>query len=261
MNRKLNILIKLLGKEKLDEIDSYVNDVPLHDFYEFKDKEQVLNLFGEKMNDFGCELTDIELMDLRSYTGYNFKNINAVLRGNWNYEENGLLNSEAEAKYRSLARGIENIIDKFPKSDINFVVFRGVEANYFSKYGITSLNELSNMKGKFIYEEGFTSTSILKNTSYFGKTLETGKNYNVEIKYLISSDTQDGALLMNSDFSYSPNQNEFLINAGSLSKVIDVNIDYEKARASLTVVLVPKKLWNIYQSNNTKEITEKPRSY
>ena len=104
----------------------------------------------------------------------NFKNINAILRGNWNYEENGLLNQEVEAKYRSLARNIENIIDKFLKPDTNFVVFRGVEANYFSKYGITSLNELASMKDKFIYEEGFTSTSILKDTSYFGKSLETG---------------------------------------------------------------------------------------
>lgn len=117
------------------------------------------------------------------------------------------------------------------------------------------------MKDKFIYEEGFTSTSILKDTSYFGKSLETGKNYNVEIKYLISSDSQDGALLMNSNFSYSPNQNEFLINVGSLAKVIDVNVDYENSTASLTVVLVPKKLWNIYEVNNTKEIIEKPRSY
>ena len=213
------------------------------------------------MHAFSHELTDIELMDLRSYTGYNFKNINAILRGNWNYEENGLLNQEVEAKYRSLARNIENITDKFPKLDTNFVVFRGVEANYFSKYGITSLNELASMKDKFIYEEGFTSTSILKDTSYFGKSLETGKNYNVEIKYLISSDSQNGALLMNSNFSYSPNQNEFLINAGSLSKVIDVIVDYENSTASLTIVLVPKKLWNIYEVNNTKEIIEKPRSY
>ena len=208
------------------------------------------------MNAFSHELTDIELMDLRSYTGYNFKNINAILRGNWNYEENGLLNQEVEAKYRSLARNIENIIDKFLKPDTNFVVFRGVEANYFSKCGITSLNELASMKDKFIYEEGFTSTSILKDTSYFGKSLETGKNYNVEIKYLISSDSQDGALLMNSNFSYSPNQNEFLINAGSLSKVIDVNVDYENFTASLTVVLVPKKLWNIYQLNDIRDSKE-----
>lgn len=261
MDRKLRILLRLLGKEKIDEIESYVNDIPLDDFCEFHSREQVLGLFSEKINDFRYQLTDIELMDLRSYTGYNFKNINAILRGNWNYEENGLLNQEVGAKYRSLARNIENIIDKFPKPDTNFVVFRGVEVNYFSKYGITSLNELASMKDKFIYEEGFTSTSILKDTSYFSKSLETGKNYNVEIKYLISSDSQDGALLMNSNFSYSPNQNEFLINAGSLSKVIDVNVDYENFTASLTVVLVPKKLWNIYEVNNTKEQNEKPRSY
>ena len=126
MNRKLNILLKLLGEEKLQEINSYVSEVFLNDFCEYQDKEQVLNSFEEKMNAFSHELTDIELMDLRSYTGYNFKNINAILRGNWNYEENGLLNQEVEAKYRSLARNIENITDKFPKLDTNFVVFRGV---------------------------------------------------------------------------------------------------------------------------------------
>lgn len=86
MNRKLNILLRLLGEEKLEEINSYVSVVSLNDFYEYQDKEQVLNSFEEKMNAFNHELTDIELMDLRSYTGYNFKNINAILRGNWNYE-------------------------------------------------------------------------------------------------------------------------------------------------------------------------------
>ena len=37
----------------------------------------MLGSFSEKINDFRYQLTDIELMDLRSYTGYNFKNINA----------------------------------------------------------------------------------------------------------------------------------------------------------------------------------------
>lgn len=96
-----------------------------------------------------------------------------------------------------------------------------------------------------MFEEGFTSTSIIEDSCYFNKVLDTGKNYNVEIKYLITPEYDEGALLLNHDMSYSINQNEYLINKVSLSKVIDVKINEDLNKAILTVVLVPRKKWDI----------------
>ena len=57
--------------------------------------------------------------------------------------------------------------------------------------------------------------------------------------------------------SYSTNQNEFLLNKASLSKVVDVKIENNKA--ILTVVLVPKKVYDINykMGNNDAEQSKK----
>ena len=107
------------------------------------------------------------------------------------------------------------------------------------------------MKGKYMSEEGFTSTSIVSENSYFRKTLENRKTYNVGIKYLIPKESSDGALLVTDELSFSPNQNEYLINKGSLTKIIDVKIDTVMNQAQLIAVLLPKKIWDL---DSKKEI-------
>ncbi|MDD6223989.1 MAG: hypothetical protein PUB18_03220 [bacterium] len=86
------------------------------------------------------------------------------------------------------------------------------------------------------------------------KTLENRKTYNVGIKYLIPKESSDGALLVTDELSFSPNQNEYLINKGSLTKTIDVKIDTVMNQAQLIAVLLPKKIWNL---DSKKEIEKK----
>ena len=63
------------------------------------------------------------------------------------------------------------------------------------------------------------------------------------IKYLIPAENDDGALLMDNNLSYSATQNEFLLNKGTLSKVIDVKI--QDSSVILTTILIPKKVYDI----------------
>ena len=104
--------------------------------------------------------------------------------------------------------------------------------------------ELENLRGKFLYEQGFTSASIIENSSYFNRNFNDGKKYNIEVRYLISSECEDGLLLVNKDTSHYSDENEYLIDKGSLSKVIDVKIDKERDIAIITVVLIPKKIYD-----------------
>lgn len=250
-SRTTKILLRLLGDEKIKEIDSFVRETSGRTFYEIKNEGQLMQFFKDSVEKFTTGLSLEDCMAIRSYTGYQFKNINAVLRNNWSYQECGLLTDEIKNKYQILAQEIECLVDKFPSLEMDVKTYRGVELNAFKKFEVNSLNDLEFMKNKYMYEEGFISTSIIKSNSYFNKNFENGKNYNVEIKYLIPKEGEDGALLTDDNLSYSTGQMEYLINKGSLVKILDVKINTESNQAQLIALLIPKKIWS-YQ--NEKEV-------
>lgn len=254
-SRVTNMILKMLGTDIRNEIDNYVGDVCSRKFMVMNDMKQVNNLFSDSVLEFLGTLTEEELLDLRTYTGYNFKNINAVLRGNWNYEINGMLTFDKKEEFRKLADSVKKILDRFNMPQIDFISFRGTTIDAFNSYGISELSQLQSLNGKFLYDHGFTSTSILEETCYFGKTLDDGRNCNVEIRYLIPAESNDGALLINNNVSYAVSQNEFLLNSGSLSKVIDVNVDTNSNTAVITVALVPKMVYDkTYDINNSRNM-------
>lgn len=245
-----NMVLKMLGNDLVNQINNYVDDVVYRDFLSIKSVEEMNNIFSLSMEEFLNSLNEEELMCLRSYTGYNFRNINSLLRGTWSYENNGMLDTNKQGEFRKLSDMISRILGKFNFPLINIIAYRGVTLSSFKDYGVSDLEELQYLKGKFLYEQGFTSTSILEDTCYFNKNLETGENYNVKINYLIPSESNDGALLIDYNTSYSTNQNEFLLDKGSLSKVIDVVVDKEKKVAFLTLLLIPKKIYDINKVKN-----------
>ena len=243
-SRVTNSILRMLGPEIKNEIDNYINEVCSRDFMIMSSMEQVNNLFRESVDKFLESLSAEDLLNLRTYTGYNYKNINAILRGNWTYDANGSLTEEKSAEFRKLSMAIEEIINKFIMPRVDFVAFRGTTLDSFTNYGISELSQLENLEGKFLYEQAFTSTSILEGTSYYNKILDDGRFCNVGIRYLIPSDSDDGALLTSEDTSYAVGQNEFLLNKASLFKVIDVKVDKNTNTAVLTVVLIPKKIYD-----------------
>ena len=236
------IIERSLDDEAKLEIETLIREISSYDF--------TTPNFSEAAEDFTKRLSQEELMVLREYTGYNFKKINALLRNNWNYEEHGRKTEEEEIRFREDIGLIDQIVDKFPKNNKAFITYRGSTLHSFSKYGISSLEELISLKGKYLYEEGFTSTSLDEESSYFNKEI-FGKINNVETKYIIPPYSQDGIPLINEQLSYSPNQNEYIIERNSLSKVIDVEIKDDQA--IITVLLIPKSIWNKKEKKETKE--------
>ena len=253
-SRVTNMILRMLGNDVKVDVNNYINDVSSRNFIVMKDMSSVHNIFNNSMIDFLSSLTQDELLDLRSYTGYNYKFINAILRDNWTYESNGILTEEKKMKFRRISDSVSRILNNFKMPGVDFVSFRGTTIDAFSDYGIRELSELEKLNGKFMYERGFTSTSILEESSYFNKALDDGRFCNIGIKYLIPSECDDGALLINNDMSYSVNQNEFLINCCALTKVMDVMIDKENNTAILTVMLIPKKVYDINYCMNNENV-------
>lgn len=238
-------LKKHLGPKKCKELKTYTNEVLKEEFLEFTSEDQVNETLSEIVREYIETLSIAELGDLRYYTGYDYRYINNTMRGKWNYEENGLLTSEKKAYYRNLGESIYNIINKFPSLNMNIKSYRGVSIKAFYDYGITSLEDLTFMENQYFYESAFSSTSLLKANSYYGKTdLNFHDNCNIEIEYFIPAICRDGAILLTDVLSYSKAEMEYVINSGSLTKITKVEIDTENNCAYLKAVLIPCCLWD-----------------
>lgn len=237
-------LLKFCSAETRANIDDFVTGANFSQFTTFQSQNEVNNVFNESIQEFLSSLSEQELLDLRTYTGYQFRNINNILRNTWNYEENGVLNDEIKIKYMLLAEKISRIISKYKAPNINFVTYRGTDIFAFKNYGIKELADLEKLKGNYLYEEGFTSTSLIEENSYFGKQLDDGRLCNVEIKYFVMNECEDGALLYNQNLSYSDTQIEYVLDKSALGKVTNVEINQNNNTAIISVIVIPKSRWN-----------------
>ncbi len=246
-NYNIKYLLDYIGLSKKQEIETFIKESQLNSYMKFSNEKEIDDTLGSVVLEYLNKLTLEEANDLRSYTGFQFRNINAILRNNWNYEVNGKLTKELKEEYLLLSEKIQRALNKVIKLPLGIKVYRGVSIQAFHSYGIFSLKDLIYLKDQFFYEEGFTSTSLIENQSFYYKnpyTL-TGKP-NILIECLIPEDSDDGVILLDDAISYSTNLAEFLIRNSSLFKVIDVNIDEEKNIAFLKMVLVPERIWNFH---------------
>lgn len=222
-----------LDDETKSEIDLIVREIPTYNVRIPRLENEALNLLPK--------LTEEEILTIKGYTGLNSKNINALLRNRWDYEVNGKKTKEIENRIQQDVTIMDSIFRKLPKTEEAIVAYRGTTLSEFKKYGITSLDELVNLKGKFLYEVGYTSTSLSKDSSYYNKEIFNNVK-NIQTRYIIPPNSQDGIPLISDVLSYSPNQQEFLINRSSLAKVIDVKV--ENDTATIIAVLIPRSIWN-----------------
>lgn len=103
---------------------------------------------------------------------------------------------------------------------------------------------------------GFTSTSLIRDKSFFDRDLEYHEKCDVEIEFLIPKECNEGIPLINKDLSFSSEEeSEFLLDSHSLSKIIDVKISEDKKKAYLKGVFIPKKIYDkAYREENNKSL-------
>ena len=252
VSRTTEYLLRYIEDEK-EAIEQYIKENLDGFYYEFKTKEEIDKIFSSLVDEFLSRLSLEQEQNLKAYTGYQFRNINALLRNNWNYEVNGSLTEEIKQEYSLLAERIREILYYALSLPLSIKAFRGVSLPAFYDYHITTLNDLVYLKGKYLFEDGFTSTSLLKEKCFYGKDVYTltGKP-NILIEYFIPKDSDDGVFLTG-EISYSEDLQEFLINSSSLFKVVDVLVDEKNNTAHLKVLLIPEKIWNYQDYKRERE--------
>ena len=87
-NYNVSYLLRYIGEDKQKELDSYIQEMNHQDYQKFSDESEVNKTFASFLNEYLSRLNNENLANLRSYTGLQFRNVNAVLRNNWNYEVN-----------------------------------------------------------------------------------------------------------------------------------------------------------------------------
>lgn len=225
-------VFRWIDEEHKNNISEFITDSLYKGYYQVEDNDFI----NGNINYDDCSF-------LREYSGFNCKHINNALRGIWNYEENGHIDNRE--RFIEDGRRVFNIIENNPSYvDKDFRVYRGVTLSYFREYGINNLEDLVNMKGQFMYDSGFVSTSINLEDSFFQKDNELGLNYNIMINYLMPAYFDDGIFLYG-DMTYSCYEKEYLINKGNLSYVTDVKIS-EDGTANLFAVMIPKRVYDDY---------------
>lgn len=243
-------LLKFIGKEKVEELDFYVNDLLNKEYMTFNSEDEIKSTFN---NTAINKLSEEEKLNVRAYTGYAFRRINSLLRGVWNYELNGALTDEIKQDAKSKEEYIKKAINKVDVLPFGMKAYRGVSLSNFRDYGITKLEDLPLLKNQFLFERGFTSTSLIKKENYANKTLEWGEQANIEIEYLIPENSEDAILLNDYSLSFNPNVCEYLINAGSLFKVMNVEVNNENNTAKMFVALIPQKIWDPLEYEHRKQ--------
>lgn len=256
ISRDIKTIFRFLTPEKKEEMGFFVHDVEQQEYVTLQNEQEADELFGDVSRQFKGSLSAEDLETLKYYTSFSYKEINAIMRDKWNYEENGELTPEKKLRYQKQGYAISELLSKCPSLDTNIKVYRGTSLKQFHDYGIYSLSDLKAMEGNYMYEKGFTSTSLVRDKSLLGMdNFFTGER-NVEIEYLIPACCQDGGLLLGTLASYYDTEYEYLINTGSMSKVLSVEIDEKNNTAFVRAVLIPKMLWDppymVEQQNTNK---------
>lgn len=178
---------------------------------------------------------------LRRYSGLSYFNLNSAARGTWNYHDNGHIDGKAE--YDAKVDELKDVIKSCGSSAGNVKVYRGVPVDYFREYGISSLEELSSLRGNYLYDMGFVSTSVTEDRCFYRSDPKNGVKYNVMVEYLIPEEFTDGVFMVNA--SNYVKEGEYLINACNLAYVSDVEMDGDSG-AIVRAVLVPQNVYDCY---------------
>ena len=237
-------VLRLIGKDVIDDVELYINDAKSRDYLNFNSEEEINLFFKGFMKDVYNNHSYDEIDNIRYYTGISFNSINSLLRGYWDYDKNGLLTEEKKEEIIEISSEIEESLINMPNLNSNIKAYRGVDINYFRDYDIHSLDDLNKLVNQYYFDSGFISTSLLQETSFFDKDLEYHDKCNIEIEYLIPEECSEAIPLINDDLSYSKSQNEFLICKSSLSKIVDVNVDSDENKAYISMLYIPQKIRN-----------------
>ena len=233
------MIMNSLSEERQNAFDSFCGECSSRSYEKFEDIDKALMFVSLPV------LNDDDKLSLSHYSGFSYFSLNRAIKNKWTYEENGT--QERFNEYKKYAEDSQAAITNNQSSIGNAKVYRGVPLKYFRDYGINSLDELECLKGKFLVDEGFVSTSLVEDDCFYRKDPRNGINYNVMIEYSVPEEFTDGIVMVGE--SHFTGESEYLINTWNLAQVNDVVRDGDGV--IIKALLVPKHIYDEYYSYGT----------
>ena len=147
----LTYLVLLELGDEISNIDKFLDLAIKEKPLAFSNKNDILK-YSQNVTQ---HLTYDELMEIKYYTGFSYGKINSLKRGVWDYDKLGMQTKEIKQEYEEAGKNLEKIISKVEPLPTNMVTYRGCDLKYFWRFGIHSLEELSELKGTYIYDNAF----------------------------------------------------------------------------------------------------------
>lgn len=234
----------------MENLKSFITDATSRTYEDLSSPQELNNFctaYNSKISPF---LTHEAKSTIKHYSGLGYKAINQVARGFWDYEILGRQTPEKLAQTQQDIKNLSQIIASLPPLDINLATYRGTNLDAFQSYQIQNLSELKNLEHSFFLETGFTSTSLSRDSNFTNRQFDNPlrKPCDIEIKYLLASENDNCVDLFSDDLSYSKNQHEILLNRDSLSYISKVQIDQNRHRAFLEMLLLPTHVYDPVRS-------------
>ena len=85
-SKEIKYIYSLIKGDKLININNFIQKEDFNSYIEFKDEQEITGIFMPLINIFTKETAPVLITALRKYTGASFKDINAILRNNWDNE-------------------------------------------------------------------------------------------------------------------------------------------------------------------------------
>lgn len=258
----LEIVLKSIKKENYAKMSEFIKNALERNYISFEQEKELLSFFYNYLETFFSKVTCEEMQRIYDYTGTDYKYLNSFLRQTWDSRENGILTDKEWNYWEEYSDKFKATFLKIPNSlPENIKVYRGTSISNFRGYGIKSIVELKGLIGEYLYDSAFTSTSLMREKSFFKKAFDYHNYCNIEIEYLIPKECDEGLPLLYKDMGYIEGQCEFLIGMDNLSKIIDVEISHDENYAHIRALLIPKKVWYFRYQREKDEINENKKSY
>lgn len=248
-DRTCNFYLRMIESQgDMDHVKDFLESALNRDYHDFShdtaaDLDQFSDIYSEQLS---SALSPEDQAALKRYSGFDYKTINQVARGQWNYDLLGAKTPEKAASAEDAVEHISHAISTAPAIDADLIAHRGTNLDSFQRYGINSLSDLNGLKNQFFLETGFTSTSLTDNTSFANREFDDPlrRTCDIAIEYLLPAENRETIGLLSHDTSYNPEQREVLINKDSLSYISQVEVSPDASSAKLQMVLIPRQIYD-----------------
>lgn len=248
-DRTCNFYLRLIESQgDMDKVKAFLESALSREYHDFtSDSTAELDDFCDTYSaELSAALTPEDQAALKRYSGFDYKVINQVARGQWNYDLLGAKTPEKAASAEAAISQIDHAISIAPAIDADLITHRGTNLDGFQRYGVHSLAELANLENQFFLETSFTSTSLTSDKSFADREFDDPlrRTCDIAVEYLLPAENRETIGLLSHETSYNPEQNEIVIDKGSLSYISNVEINPDQSSAKLQMVLIPRQVYD-----------------